>query len=98
MMQSREARLRPEFAHLYPGLQSGEWAGAATVGDRVLAGWLIRGGETVIRGRVLLDTHFEFRGGESERGERTGVRARAVRPSAAYAPAALLRGLSPDPV
>jgi hypothetical protein len=44
------------------------------VADRFLAAWLIRGSETAIRGRVLLDTHFEFRGGGSEGGERTGVR------------------------
>ena len=73
-MPSREARVRPEFASLYPGLRSGEWASAATVADRVLAAWLMRGSETAIRGRVLLDAHFEFRGGGSEGGERTGVR------------------------
>jgi hypothetical protein len=75
--QSREARLRPEFAYLYPGLRSGEWDSAAMVADRVLAGCLIRNNETAVRGRVLLDAHFEFRGGESEGGERKGVRFRA---------------------
>jgi hypothetical protein len=73
---SREARLYPQFAHLYPALRSGEWASAAVMADRVLAGSLIRGGESAIRGRVLLDTHFEFRGGESEGGVREGVRFR----------------------
>ena len=33
----REARLRPKFAALYPGLGAGEWAPAAVVADRVLA-------------------------------------------------------------
>ena len=33
----REARLRSEFAALYPGLRAGEWAPAAVVADRVLA-------------------------------------------------------------
>jgi hypothetical protein len=72
--QSREARLRAEFAYLYPGLRPREWDSAAMVADRVLAGCLIRNSETAIRGRVLLDPHFEFRGGESEGGERKGVR------------------------
>ena len=78
MPRSREARLRPEFAHRYPSLRSGEWAQAATVADRVLAARLIRGSETAIRGRVLLDTHVEFRGGDSGGGERTGVRWQAA--------------------
>ena len=74
----REARVRPEFASLYPGLRPGEWDAAATVADRVLAGWLMRGSETVIRGRALLDTHFEFRG-------------KPFNPSAGHARAALSR-------
>jgi hypothetical protein len=73
---SREARLRPEFVNLYPSLRAGEWAPAAILADRVLAGFLIRGSATALRGRVLLDIHFEFRGGESEGGEREGVRFR----------------------
>ena len=66
--------MRPEYAAFYPALRPGDWAPAATVADRVMAGWLIGGGAAVVRGRVLLDTHFEFRGGGSERGERSGVR------------------------
>ncbi|HEX5576179.1 MAG TPA: hypothetical protein VFX42_09920, partial [Gemmatimonadales bacterium] len=53
--QSREARLRPEFANLYPGLRPDEWASAAVMADRVLADSLLRGSETAIRGRVLLE-------------------------------------------
>jgi hypothetical protein len=74
--QSREALLRPEFAYLYPSLKSGEWASAAILADRVLAASLIRGSDSALRGRMLLDTHFEFRGGESDAGEREGVRFR----------------------
>jgi hypothetical protein len=70
--------VHPQFAALYPALRPGEWASAAIVADRVMAGWLIRGSETVVRGRVLLDTHFEFRGGRPERGQRNGVRLTAV--------------------
>lgn len=74
--QRREARLRPEFAQLYPGIRAGEWCAAAVLADRVLADSLLRGSDTAIRGRVLLDAHFDFRGGTSLGGEREGVRVR----------------------
>ena len=72
----REARLRPEFAALYPGLGAGEWAPAAVVADRVLAQSLLRASDGIIRGRVLLEAHFEFRHGRSLGGERHGLRLR----------------------
>lgn len=72
----REARLRPEFAALYPGLGAGEWAPAAVVADRVLAQSLLRASDGTIRGRVLLEAHFEFRCGRSLGGERHGLRLR----------------------
>ncbi len=72
----REARLRPEHAHRYPDVRSERWEPAATVADRVLAGWLLRGDMMAIRGRVLLDAHFEFRGGCRPGGEREGARPR----------------------
>ncbi len=59
----REARLRPEHAGLYPGVGAGAWESAAVLVDRVVAGRLLRGGQPDIRGRVLSDEHFEFRGG-----------------------------------
>ena len=74
--RSREVCLRREFAQLYPGLRPGEWVSAAVLADRLLADLLLRGSEMAIRGRVLMDTHFEFRGGESEGGQREGVRFR----------------------
>jgi hypothetical protein len=70
----REARLRPEHAHRYPGIRPEKWETAAVVADRVLAGWLLRGNDIAIRGRVLLDAHFEFRGGCERGGEREGAR------------------------
>ena len=72
----REAWLRPEFAALYPGLRAGEWAPAAVVADRVLAQSLLRASDGTIRGRVLLEAHFEFRHGTSLGGERHGLRPR----------------------
>lgn len=59
----REARLRPEHAHRYPGLHAEEWVSAATLADRVLAGALLRGRDTSLWARLLRDEHFEFRGG-----------------------------------
>jgi hypothetical protein len=59
----REARLRPEHAHRYPGLHAEEWVSAATLADRVLAAALLRGRDTSLWIRLLRDEHFEFRGG-----------------------------------
>lgn len=72
----REARLRPEHAHRYPGVRPERWEPAATVADRVLAGRLIRGDLLARRGRVLLDAHFEFRGGGEPGGKREESRPR----------------------
>src|SRR5919106_1208342 len=36
----REARLKPEFAHLYPPLKAGEWQSAAVMSERLVA-WLL---------------------------------------------------------
>jgi hypothetical protein len=60
----REARLRQEFAHLYPMLQSGPWESAAATADRVAATRLLQLDDAyVLHDRVLTDAHFEFRGG-----------------------------------
>jgi hypothetical protein len=58
----REARLRPEYAGRYPGVQAGVWEPAAVLCDRVLAGGLLRGSPPGWRDRVLPPEHFEFRG------------------------------------
>jgi hypothetical protein len=59
----REARLRPEYAGRYPGIQAGVWEPAAVLCDRVLAGGLLRGSPLGWHDRVLPPEHFEFRGG-----------------------------------
>jgi hypothetical protein len=69
----REARLRPEFAGLYPALPS-DWSSAAVLADRLLAESLLAGSSLALRGRALPDAHFEFRGGSSWGGERAGMR------------------------
>jgi hypothetical protein len=66
----REARLRPEYAGRYPGIQAGAWEPAAVLCDRVLAGRLLRGSPRGWSERVLPPEHFEFRGGEGPHGER----------------------------
>jgi hypothetical protein len=59
----REARLRPEFAHLYPTLTPGQWEPAARVAEVVLARLLLLEiSEAPIQDRVLNEQHFEFRG------------------------------------
>jgi hypothetical protein len=65
----REARLRPEYAGRYPGVQAGVWEPAAVLCDRVVAAGLLRGSPLALRDRVLPPEHFEFRGGGPE-GER----------------------------
>jgi hypothetical protein len=62
--QVREARLRAEFAHLYPPLDPGQWESAALMADKVVA-WLLRQPDRgyVAPERVLRSDHFEFRGG-----------------------------------
>ena len=73
-IQTREARLKPEYAVIYPTLQPGVWESAATLADRLLADCLLHGRDIALQGRTLLDAHFEFRGGSSRGGERVGIR------------------------
>jgi hypothetical protein len=67
----REARLRPEFAELYPGLTPGRWEPAARIAEAVLANMLLHQmAEAPLQGR-LDEAHFEFRGdAEPERESR----------------------------
>jgi hypothetical protein len=67
----REARLRPEFAHLYPGLTPGRWEPASRIAEAVLANLLLHEmGEAPLPER-LNEAHFEFRGGaETDRPSR----------------------------
>jgi len=59
----REARLKPEYAVLYPEIRPGRWEAAAVVAERVAKGIVSRAGYVRLRrGRVLAEPHFEFRG------------------------------------
>ena len=58
----REARLRPEFAKLYPGVDTKTWYAAATLAEHLL-GRIVRGEvDEPVTPRVLNPEHFEFRG------------------------------------
>jgi len=70
----REARLRPASTGRYPGIRPGEWISAALLADRVLVLWLLQGSVAVLRGRLLPEADFEFRGGSTRGGERAGLR------------------------
>ena len=64
----REARLKVEHAHLYPGVDSGVWESAAVLGEKVLAcRLLLPSGGFVLSDRALNAGHFEFRGGSGSR-------------------------------
>jgi hypothetical protein len=71
----REARLRPEYADLYPALEPGVWLPATTVGQKLLL-WHLAKAMTPRGERLLVDEHFEFRGGSPLDG-RNGARTRA---------------------
>lgn len=62
----REARLRPEYAHLYPMLEPDKWESAALTAELVATTRLQQLEDTyVFHDRVLTDAHFEFRGGSA---------------------------------
>jgi hypothetical protein len=65
----REARLRPEHAARYPGIEAGVWQSAAVLCDRVRASKLLQGSPMGWRDRALSAEDFEFRGG-GQAGER----------------------------
>jgi hypothetical protein len=77
----RQARLRPEYASLYPGVESGLWEDAADLAEQMLTQHLLRPGPGfMLSGRVLPVEHLEFRGGDSAgrpRIARSGTRAPA---------------------
>ena len=67
----REARLRPEYADRYPGIEPGIWFTAATLADRMEARLLREGkANLALTPRALDPEHFEFRGGEGMVGGR----------------------------
>jgi hypothetical protein len=61
----RLARVRQEYASLYPGLEPGVWQDADDLAERLLTEHLVRPSPGfMLSARVLPEEHFEFRGGE----------------------------------
>lgn len=60
----REAKLLEEFAAQYPGLTPGAWLPAANVAEHIVDLVRRERGSLGIRGRVVAEDHFEFRGGD----------------------------------
>jgi hypothetical protein len=75
-MAVREARLRAEWAHLYPGLEAGVWMGAAQLVPLVLRYRLQEQTTWEFTQRILLDDHFEFRGGRPRDRSWSGILSR----------------------
>ena len=70
MTAQREARLKPEFAEIYPGLEAGVWYPAGRVAEYFLSRPdEIPSATTELTNRVLDERHFEFRGGPSTAGD-----------------------------
>ena len=68
--RGREARLKTDFAYLYPGLESADWTPVEVLINRVVT--LLYGDPAnagrITGARLLREDHFEFRG-SSERPE-----------------------------
>jgi hypothetical protein len=77
---ARQARLKPQFAQLYPPLTPDVWEPAAEIGARVLLWQLQQQGTAALGSRLLDARHFEFRGGWS-RGAETDLRTRVSDPA-----------------
>ena len=76
-MQSsiREARLKPEYASLYPGVQPDVWMPASTIGQQLLL-WHLTARTTPQGERLISEEHFEFRGGTRRVGSWINMRTR----------------------
>jgi hypothetical protein len=75
-MAVREARLRPEWADLYPGIPADVWHVAAELVPQVLRHRLQGERTWEFTRRILVDDHFEFRGGWPRDESWTGVLSR----------------------
>ncbi len=72
----RQARLKPQFASLYPGVIAGEWVPAWLLAEQLLARAEREGvspGE-----RVCAPAHIEFRGGGPRPPALRGLKTRAM--------------------
>ena len=72
----RQARLKPQFASLYPGVVAGEWVPAWLLAEQLLARAERQG--LGRRERVCVSSHIEFRGGGPRPPEFRGLGSRAA--------------------
>jgi hypothetical protein len=72
----RQARLKPKFASLYPGVVAGEWVPAWLLAEQLMASAERRGEPP--GGRVCDPAHCDFRGGGKRPPELRGLRTRAA--------------------
>lgn len=73
--RDRQARLKLQFASLYPGIMPGEWMPAWLLAEKLVALAEARGGASE---RVCDPAHIEFRGGGPRPPELRGLRTRAA--------------------
>ena len=79
---TREARLRPQYASLYPALEAGIWQPATSIGRQLLL-WHLTASIAPEGERLMSEEHFEFRGGAKRNGADANARTRqADRPPA----------------
>ena len=71
----RRARLRREYASLYPGVACGTWIGARRMAETVRYSSRQAWFRERLGRRLLPETHFEFRGGRPRRGVLARTRA-----------------------
>jgi hypothetical protein len=71
----REARLKLEYASLYPGVQPGVWMAASAIGQQLLL-WHLTAPATPQGERLMAEEHFEFRGGQKRVGSWINMRSR----------------------
>ena len=76
-MQStiREARLKPEYASLYPGVTPASRPPASAIGQQLLL-WHLTAPATPQGERLISEEHFEFRGGQKRVGSWINMRTR----------------------
>jgi hypothetical protein len=72
----RQARIKSQFAALYPGVVAGEWVPAWLLAEQLMAAARQHG--TSHEGRVCDPAHCEFRGGGKRAPELRGLRTRAA--------------------
>ena len=72
---TREARLRPQYASLYPALEAGTWQPASAIGRQLLL-WHLTASIPPEGERLMSEEHFEFRGGAPRNGSEANARTR----------------------